>query len=88
MSRWRAAAAAILTVLACGVAGAQQDFLNLTVPTGTTPPYPAVILLHGCSGIQENQPMWQAFLASKGYASASVDSLVRRHVTEICTDST
>jgi dienelactone hydrolase len=87
VSRWRAAAAAFLAV-ACGGAGAQQYLLNLTLPQGASPPYPAVILLHGCSGILDNQPMWQVFLASKGYASASVDSLTRRHVSEICTDST
>lgn len=88
MRRWRAAAAVLLSVLACGSAGAQQYLLNLVLPQGASPPYPAVILLHGCSGILENQPMWQAFLASNGYASASVDSLARRHVDEICTDST
>ena len=49
-------------------------------------PYPAVLLLHGCSGIERNIPMWQAFLSSKGYASAAVESFQRRGVQEICTN--
>lgn len=84
----RRLAAACVLAAACGAAAAEEYLLNFMLPTTGAPPYPAVLLLHGCSGILENEQMWQAFLASKGFATASVDSLVRRHVTEICTDST
>lgn len=60
---------------------------SLTLPASPfTAPHPAVLLLHGCSGIERNIPMWQAFLRSKGYASAAVESLRRRGVQEICTN--
>lgn len=74
--------------LFCGVVQAQANRpLSLTLPSGTGP-HPAVILLHGCSGILDNQSMWQQFLRDRGYASANVDSFTPRRVSEICTDST
>lgn len=76
-------------LLFSGAAQAQQAsrLLSLTLPAGPGP-HPAVILLHGCSGILDNQPMWQQFLRDRGYASANVDSFTLRRVSEICTDFT
>lgn len=81
----------IASLLATGVAmahAAEPSYLQgLTLPAApASPPYPAVLLLHGCSGIEANIPMWQAFLGSQGYASAAVESFRRRNVLEICTN--
>ena len=59
---------------------------NLALPGPQPGPYPAVLLLHGCSGMENNIPMWQDFLRSKGYASAAVESFQKRGFSEICTD--
>lgn len=82
--RGRAVVAALL--VAGGLAHAQSASLgNLAVPAGPGP-HPTVLLLHGCSGILENQAMWQEYLRELGYASASLDSFGPRRIPEICTN--
>jgi len=76
--------AGILLMPAAAQAQTSQ-LLNLTLPPGPGP-HPAVLLLHGCSGILENQQMWQNFLRERGYASANLDSFTPRRIPEICTD--
>jgi dienelactone hydrolase len=82
-----------LVVLALGLclgslAHAQAArLLHIAVPSASGP-HPAVLLMHGCSGILDNQSMWQRFLLDRGYASANVDSFGHRNVSEICTDFT
>jgi dienelactone hydrolase len=77
-------------LLALGTAASANDgshLLGLTLPAApAAAPYPAVLLLHGCSGVERNVAMWQAWLGSKGYASAAVESFRRRGVSEICTN--
>lgn len=49
-------------------------------------PFPAVVLLHGCSGLGNGFPTWTAFFREKGFAALVVDSFGPRGVTEICSD--
>lgn len=87
--QWHQRIALLSVALAAGPAlaagGSAHQSLTLPQPPFQAP-YPAVLLLHGCSGIERNIPMWQAFLSSKGYASAAVESFQRRGVPEICTN--
>jgi dienelactone hydrolase len=87
LQRWRLALLAA-PLSAASAMGADSSILHLlTLPQSPfQAPHPAVLLLHGCSGIERNIPKWQAFLSSKGYASAAVESFQRRGVSEICTN--
>jgi dienelactone hydrolase len=58
---------------------------TLALPEGRGP-FPAVVLVHGCSGIRPNADVWVRFLRSHGYASLVLDGFGPRGVTEICTD--
>jgi dienelactone hydrolase len=49
-------------------------------------PSPAVVLVHGCSGIRQNADMWAHFLRDNGYAALILDGFGPRGVSEICTD--
>lgn len=55
----------------------------LTLPEGK-PPYPAVILLHGCGGGITGLQGWGRRLASWGYASVSPDSYTPRGQSRLC----
>jgi len=86
--RWRQRLALMALVAGPALGASDGSALHgLSLPAAPfQPPHPAVLLLHGCSGIERNIPMWQAFLRSKGYASAAVESFQRRGVQEICTN--
>jgi uncharacterized protein (TIGR02246 family) len=58
---------------------------GLYQPTGQGP-FPAVVLLHGCSGVEEQQDIWAKLLQSWGYVALIVDSFGPRGVEETCTD--
>ncbi len=49
-------------------------------------PFPAVILLHGCSGIIQAERGWAQELRKRGYVAVLVDSFRPRGYTEICTN--
>lgn len=75
-------------------------FFPATVKTATAPgpvtgllflpagkgPFPAVVLLHGCSGQGRNNLRWAGFFRDRGVAALVVDSFGPRGVKEICTD--
>lgn len=51
-------------------------------------PFPAVILMHGCSGLPSRAvDGWQPELVSWGYATFVVDSFRGRRLVEVCKDS-
>lgn len=79
-------AAGAICLLLCALARANDSPLRGISLPEQPGPHPAVLLLHGCSGIERNVPMWQDFLRTKGYASAAVESFQRRGFSEICTD--
>ena len=55
---------------------------KLTKPQGNEP-FPAVVLLHGCSGIIKNVDDWAKRLAIWGYVSLQVDSFGPRGYSDI-----
>jgi len=56
---------------------------KLTKPQGDGP-FPAVVLLHGCSGIGKGSDDWAERLATWGYVALQVDSLGPRGQSEVC----
>jgi len=56
---------------------------KLTKPQGNGP-FPAIVMLHGCRGIDKAQDAWAGRFASWGYVALQVDSLAARGQKEIC----
>jgi dienelactone hydrolase len=63
----------------------QRDMLvsSLYRPAGDGP-FPALVLLHGCSGLGENALRWASWLKDEGYVALVVDSFYPRHISNIC----
>ena len=57
----------------------------LSKPSGNGP-FPAVVLLHECRGMESYQGTWADKLTSWGYVALRVDSFKPRGVEEVCTD--
>jgi len=60
----------------------------LNKPDGNGP-FPAVVLLHGCSGLEKGRPRiesWSSRLVDWGYATLQLDSFGPRNVSNSCTD--
>jgi len=84
--------AALLTVLAPfiqptvadaqGLAAGQASYELLT-PQGAGP-FPAVVVMHGCDGINQNTRRWAERLVGWGYAALIVDSFRSRGLTNVC----
>jgi dienelactone hydrolase len=49
-------------------------------------PFPAVIIAHGCFGVEQNQFDWAKRLNTWGYVTVIVDSFTTREVSEVCSD--
>jgi len=47
-------------------------------------PFPAVVLLHGCSGIAPYQASWASWLQAHGYVAIMPESLSPRHIKTSC----
>jgi dienelactone hydrolase len=56
---------------------------ELHLPAGPGP-FPAVVLLHGCSGITPNMARWAARLVEWGQAALVLDSFGPRGVENVC----
>jgi dienelactone hydrolase len=56
---------------------------KLTKPAGSGL-FPAVVLLHGCGGIERHDDEWAETLAKWGYVALQVDSLSPRTESNIC----
>jgi dienelactone hydrolase len=56
---------------------------TLTLPKGP-PPFPAVILMHGCGGVTQNMNVWAQRLRSWGYAALILDSFAPRGIDTVC----
>jgi len=71
--------------------GSSRNFLGnpvklsgrLTKPEGIGP-FPAVVMLHGCGGIQSREDVWVKRLVNWGYVTLQVDSFGPRGHTNIC----
>jgi dienelactone hydrolase len=57
--------------------------LELWRPSGGGP-FAAVLVLHGCGGVEAHYRGWAARLAGWGYVAAIVDSFAPRHVRSMC----
>jgi dienelactone hydrolase len=98
--RGRLAAAALAAALLVAAAGSARAAESVTFPSAGSeasvtlsgklyhPPggarVPAVVMLHGCSGIQDFELAYGDWLAGQGYAALMVDSLGPRGVAEVC----
>ena len=93
-------AVALAGALASGCAGtvASQRQIPVSLPRPATltgdihkpagdGPFPALVLLHGCSGIQPNTLAWAQWLVSQGYVALVLDSFSGRGMKRLCADS-
>ena len=55
----------------------------LSKPKGAGP-FPAVIIAHGCFGVEQNQFEWSKRLNTWGYVTVIVDSFSPREVNNVC----
>ncbi len=60
---------------------------KLTIPDGEGP-FPAIVLLHGCSGT-DLEGTWENYdrISSWGYVTLRIDSLGPRDISQVCTAS-
>jgi dienelactone hydrolase len=58
---------------------------ELYLPSGSGP-FPTLILLHGCAGINANIGGWARWLTSEGYAALVLDSFGGRGLRRVCGD--
>ena len=73
-----------LVVNGDSVAVVRSDQAGVLILPKGTPPFPAVILLHGCGGVTQNMSVWAARLKSWGYAALILDSFAQRGIDNVC----
>ncbi|MEM9106602.1 MAG: prolyl oligopeptidase family serine peptidase, partial [Pseudomonadota bacterium] len=56
---------------------------HIGMPEGDGP-FPAVVLLHGCAGLQPNNFRWASFLNRHGYLTLIMDSFGPRSLVRTC----
>ena len=56
---------------------------ELLTPAGAGP-FPAVVVMHGCDGVNENTRRWAQRLVGWGYAALVVDSFRSRGLSNVC----
>jgi dienelactone hydrolase len=94
-------AALMLLAAMTGTAAALAQTERIALPVGTrsgtvtlqadlyrpstAAPAPAVVLMHGCSGMGVNHRHWAGVLNAWGYVALAVDSFGGRDVKEVCT---
>jgi dienelactone hydrolase len=64
----------------------QHQVGSIILPTGK-PPFPAVVVLHGCNGISQNTFVWARRLATWGYAALIINSFNPRGLQQVCDGS-
>lgn len=64
----------------------QHQVGSIILPEGK-PPFPAVVVLHGCNGVSENTFVWARRLASWGYAALIINSFNPRELQQVCDGS-
>jgi dienelactone hydrolase len=75
--------AGALTTIPGGNDGQTPLPVYLAQPSGVGP-FPAVVVLHGCGGLNYVAVTWADRLASWGYVAIAIDSLTPRHKTNAC----
>jgi dienelactone hydrolase len=83
-------ALALVTLASCGAvtfsSHSQQTITGVLRKPAGNGPFPAVILVHGCGGVQSGNELWARDLTKWGYVTLLVDSFGPRGLTEICTN--
>jgi dienelactone hydrolase len=64
----------------------QHQVGSIILPEGK-PPFPAVVVLHGCNGVSQNTFVWARRLASWGYAALIINSFNPRGLHQVCDGS-
>lgn len=64
----------------------QHQIGSIILPEGK-PPFPAVMVLHGCNGVSQNTRVWARRIATWGYAALIVDSFSARGLHQVCDGS-
>ena len=64
--------------------GNQVKLLGKLTEPGGKGPFPAVVMLHGCSGIKSREDVWAERLASWEYVALQVDSFTPRGHKNLC----
>lgn len=69
------------------VASAKSEIIRgfVSRPEGIGP-FPAIIIAHGCFGVEQNQFEWAQRLNAWGYVTVIVDSFTPREVKSVCSD--
>ena len=57
----------------------------VSIPEGNGP-FPAIIIAHGCLGVEQNQFEWAQRLNAWGYVTVVIDSFSPRKVKSVCSD--
>lgn len=65
---------------------ATQIWGHFDKPSGSGP-FPAVVLMHGCSGLHQTTARWAAILNEAGYATLVLDSFGPRSVFSACSSA-
>jgi len=73
-----------LTFDASTVGGpASEGRAELFAPAGAGP-FPAIVVLHGCSGVGRHERLWAQQLVAWGYVAIVVDSFRPRGISSVC----
>jgi dienelactone hydrolase len=64
--------------------GAPQEIVATLVRPAGEGPFPAIVQLHGCGGLEEQSYRWARWLADRGYVVLVVDSFGPRKVKGDC----
>jgi dienelactone hydrolase len=73
---------------AIGIDGTAVDMTARLIKPDGSGPFPAVVLLHGCGGIQPKRDhLWAERLSGWGYVTLQVDSFSSRGISNACTFS-
>jgi len=62
----------------------RQTQVGLIIVPDGKPPFPAVILMHGCGGMGDSMFVWARRLASWGYAALVINSFTPRGIKNVC----
>ena len=84
-------ALAAIVLVSCATTSVVMDYYGERIPgligkPDGAGPFPAVVLMHGCAGVQPQNHIWAGDLNDWGYVTMVVDSFSGRGVREICSN--
>lgn len=81
---WSAASAQPLSFGAGNIGAPFSNAAAELFEPGGAGPHPAVVLLHGCNGVERHERLWAEQLTQWGYVALIVDSFRPRNVATVC----